>query len=402
MAAALIKDPSLPAVGVIGAGMVSNAYLGTISRSSEVRLKAVSSQTMISAAAQAERYGCLAMTTEAMLADPGISVIVNLAPPALHHSIGRAVLEAGKSLYTEKPFATSLADAHDLIALADQQGLRIGCAPDTFLGPGHQAARKALDQGVVGKVVGGAVVMASHGMEHWHPNPAFFYRRGGGPLLDIGPYMLTQLVNLLGPVVRVTAIGSTPCAVRTITSPDLAGQPLTVEVATTVNGALLFENGANIALTLSWDVWKHGRAPIELYGETGTLLCPDPNAFGGEVRASVEGGDWTAVAGEPVSSPRLTSETIIAAMAAIKAGIDPMTGQPIGPASAPLLGDRRGLGLIELVRAIREDREPRAGGRLAAHVLEVLLALEACAEQGGQLHIVSRVERPAILSEPMP
>lgn len=390
------------AVGVIGAGTISNAYLGTISRSSELRLKAVGSRTMVSAEAQAARYGCLAMTTEAMLADPDIAIIVNLAPPTLHHEIGRAVLEAGKHLYTEKPFATSLADAHDLIALAEAQGLRIGCAPDTFLGPGHQAARKALDAGVVGKIVGGAVVMASHGMEHWHPKPAFFYGRGGGPLLDIGPYMLTQLVNLLGPVAQVTAIGSRPRSVRTVTNPDLAGQLITVEVPTTVNGALLFESGANIALTLSWDVWKHGRAPIELYGETGTLLCPDPNAFGGEVRASAEGGDWTAIAGEPVTTPRLTPEIIIAAMAAIKAGIDPMTGQPIGPTSPPLLGDRRGLGLVELARAIRENREPRAGAPLAAHVLEVLLALEDCAEHGGLHEIASRVARPAVLKEPMP
>lgn len=402
MTAPLEKDPSLPAIGVIGAGMISHAYLGTIARSAEVRLKGLSSQSMVSATAQAQRYGGLAMTTEAMLADPEISVVVNLTPPALHHQIGRAVLEAGKHLYTEKPFATSLAGAHDLISLADGLGLKIGCAPDTFLGPGHQAARKVIDDGVVGRIVGGAVVMASRGMEHWHPNPAFFYGRGGGPLLDIGPYMVTQLVNLLGPVARVAAIGSAPRSLRTISSPMRAGQTVEVEICTTVNGVLEFESGANVALTLSWDVRQHRRAPIELYGETGTLLCPDPNGFAGEVSLGRGQGEWTTIAGEPVETGPVDATTIVAAMQAIDAGMHPATGQPIGPMSPPILGDRRGLGLIELVRAVHEDREPRVCGRLAAHVLEALLALEACAEQGGDRSITSRVARPAPLTEPIP
>lgn len=392
----------MPAIGVIGAGMVSHAYLGTISRSSEVRLKAVSSLSMVSAAAQAQRYGGLAMTTEAMLADPEISVVVNLAPPAVHHEIGRAVLSAGKHLYTEKPFATSLSDAHDLISLADRLGLRIGCAPDTFLGPGHQAVRQVVDEGVVGRIVGGAVTMASPGMERWHPNPAFFYSRGGGPLLDIGPYMVTQLVNLLGPVARVTAIGSSPRSRRKITSPSRAGQTIEVEVRTTVNGVLQFESGANVALTLSWDVHQHRRSPIELYGETGTLLCPDPNGFGGEVSLGRGQGDWTAIAGAPARAGPVDVATIVDAMLAIDEGLHPATSQPLGPTSPPILGDRRGLGLIELVRAVRDDREPRVNGRLAAHVLETLLALEASAEQGGDRSVTSRVARPEPIGEPFP
>ncbi|WP_295189984.1 Gfo/Idh/MocA family oxidoreductase [uncultured Brevundimonas sp.] len=396
------KDPAVPAIGVIGAGMVSHACLGTISRSSEVRLKAVSSKTMVSAAEKAQRYGGLAMTTEAILADPEISLVVNLAPPEVHHQIGRAVLSAGKHLYTEKPFATALSDAHDLIALAERMGLKIGCAPDTFLGPGHQAARRALDAGVVGRVVGGSATMASAGMEHWHPNPASFYGRGGGPLLDIGPYAVTQLVNLLGPVARVTAIGSAPRAQRTITSPARAGETLQVEVRTTVNGVLLFDNGANVALTLSWDVPRHRRPPIELYGETGTLACPDPNAFGGEVLLGRWQSDWTSIAGDAAGQESVAPSTIVSAIRAIQAGLHPATGEPFGPMSPPLLGDRRGLGLIELARAVRQQREPRASGRLAAHVLELLLALQACAEHGGDRAIASRVVRPDPLSEPMP
>ena len=397
-----LKDPSLPAIGVIGAGMISHAYLGTISRSSEVRLKAVSSRTMVSATAQAKRYGGVALTTQAMLADPEISFVVNLTPPAFHHEIGRAVLDAGKHLYTEKPFATSLSDALDLIALADRLGLKIGCAPDTFLGPGHQAARKAVDDGVIGKIVGGAATMASAGMEHWHPNPDFFYSRGGGPLLDIGPYMVTQLVNLLGPVARVAAIGSAPRSKRTITSAGRAGQTIPVEVPTTVNGVLEFESGANVALTLSWDVRQHRRQSIELYGETGTLICPNPNGFGGEVSLGRGEGDWMNIGGEATASGPINTATVVAAMQAIGAGLHPATGQPIGPTTPPILGDLRGLGLIELVRAVRDDREPRVSGPLAAHVLETLLALEVCAEHGGDRSIVSRPARPVPLGELIP
>ncbi len=387
-------------VGVIGAGVVSHAYLGTIHRSPELRLKAVASRTRTSAERQTRLYGGEAVSVEALLADPEIDIVVNLAPPSLHHRLGRAILDAGKHLYGEKPFATTLEDASDLLALADRQGLRIGCAPDTFLGAAHQTARRILDAGDIGAVIGGAAIMASRGMEHWHPNPAFFYSRGGGPILDIGPYVLTQLVNLLGPVAQVAALGSTPRRERIVTHPDRAGQTIAVETPTTVNAALLFENGANVALTLSWDVWAHRRPPIELYGAAGSLANPDPNGFEGAVCVTTEDGPWQSVGEVPeIAKTSLTAETMIAAMRAVEAGIDPRTGRPIDPASGPLFGDLRGLGLIDLARALREDRAPRACGRLAFHVLETLLALESCAEDGGSRLIASRVARPAPLTE---
>lgn len=388
-------------VGVIGAGVISHAYLGTICRSPELRLVAIASRGMESARVQARRYGGVAKATSDMLADPEVEVVVNLAPPSEHHRIGRAVLEAGKHLYSEKPFATSLEDARDLNALAEMKGLVIGCAPDTFLGPAHQAARRLIDEGAIGQVVGGAAVMASSGMEAWHPNPAFFYARGGGPLLDIGPYMITQLVNLLGPIRAVAAIGSAPCRTRLVASPERAGEVIPVEVQTTVNGALLFGNGANVALTLSWDVQKHERAAIELYGLSGTLSTPTPNGFDGDLRVS-DGASFrlahAAAAGG--FAPQIID--YVAALQALKAGVDPMTGGPVGPGSPPLFGDRRGLGLVDMARAIQEGRDPRAGGRLALHVLDVLLALEACAEGGAPREICSRIQRPEPLAEPLP
>jgi predicted dehydrogenase len=381
-------------VGVIGAGVISHAYLGTICRAPDLCLVAISSLGMDSARAQAERYGGVAMPTEALLADPEVEIVVNLAPPAEHHALGRAALEAGKHLYAEKPFALSLDDARDLIALAGARGLKIASAPDTFLGRAHQAARRLVDEGAIGRVVGGAAVMASNGMEHWHPNPAFFYDRGGGPLLDIGPYMVTQLVNLLGPVATVSALGSTPRHQRMITSPDHAGETIEVHVPTTVNGTLLFESGANIALTLSWDVVRHRRAAIELYGLAGTLETPTPNGFDGDVLRFRSSGDGEVVHRTAPSGPPPVAQSLVEAVAMLSAGQDPMAGGLIGPGSPPLFGDLRGLGLIDLAQAVRDDRAPRAGASLALHVLEVLLALQACAEQGGSRDIASRVPRP--------
>lgn len=387
-------------VGVIGAGVISHAYLGTICRSPDLRLVAIASRGMRSAMTQADRYGGAAKATPALLADPDVDVVVNLAPPAEHHRIGRAALAAGKHLYSEKPFATSLEDARDLIELAEATGLMIACAPDTFLGPAHQEARRLIDEGEIGRVVGGAVVMASNGMEAWHPNPAFFYAPGGGPLLDIGPYMITQLINLLGPIRHVTALGSTPRPTRVVGSPERAGEVIPVGAPTTVNGALLFESGANVALTLSWDVLKHERAPIELYGLSGTLTTPTPNGFDGDVRVSDGRSSRLAHKAAP-GRPSPKSAELVAALEAMKAGIDPMTGGALGPGSPPLFGDRRGLGLVDMARAIREGRTPRAGGRLALHVLDVLLALERCAQEGGSREIMTRAERPERLAEPL-
>ncbi len=383
-----------PAVGVIGCGVISHAYFATILHSPAVRLKAVSSRTMASAEAAAARYGVTAMTTEALLADPEIEFVVNLAPPAVHYDIGRRVIEAGKHLYSEKPFVTRLDDAHALLALADARGVKIGCAPDTFLGEGHQAARRMIDAGVIGRVTGGAVAMASRGMEDWHPDPVNFYRLGGGPLLDIGPYYISQLVNLLGPVVEVVAIGTRPRDVGTITSPARSGQSFAVEVPTMINGAVLFASGANVAISLSWDVWQHERRPIELYGEDGSLLSPDPNGFDGAVRFSRGDGPWE-VAGHDRTGPKLDAATLVAAVTAIGRGIDPRSGRPLGADNLLDIGDRRGLGLLGLVAAVADDREPRASGRLATHVLEVLLGLETSALAGSRVAIASRVDRPA-------
>ena len=380
-------------IGVMGCGMVSHAYLGSIVRAPGLELTALASRTMRSAEAQATRYGGAAVSVDALLADPGIEIVVNLAPPNVHHALGRRVLEAGKHLFSEKPFATSLADAADLLALAEAEGLSIGCAPDTFLGPGHQSTRRLIDDGAIGQVTGGAVAFGTGGMESWHPDPAFFYASGGGPLLDIGPYYLTALVNMIGPVAEVVAIGTSPRATREITTPGREGETIRVDVPTSVTGALLFENGANIALALSWDVPVHSRPPIQLYGTRGTMTVPDPNQFGGVVNVTRDGEDWQSH-GDAEPPRRLSPEILARAVQAMGQGIDPLTGGPIGPDTALRMGDRRGLGLIDLANSLTEHRPPRASGKLACHVLEVLLALERSARGEGRIKITSRVDRP--------
>lgn len=279
-------------IGIIGCGVISDAYLKGAARSPFVNVKAVSDLRAAAAEEKSRLYGCLALTLDELLSDPDIEIVVNLTIPAAHAEIDRKILAAGKHVYSEKPFVVDITEAQPLLDQAARQDLRIGCAPDTFLGAGHQACRRAIDQGTIGRVIGGSVTIATRGMEHWHPDPRFFYKLGGGPHFDIGPYYITQLVNLLGPVTSVSAITTRAFETRTITSEALAGTEFPVEVPTTINGTLLFASGANVALTMSWDVYATRKAGIEIYGTEGSLFNPDPNFFGGVPEVSVRGGAW--------------------------------------------------------------------------------------------------------------
>jgi predicted dehydrogenase len=250
--------------------------------------------------------------------------------------------------------------------------LRVGCAPDTFLGAAHQACRHAIDAGLIGTPIAGAASVLSHGMEHWHPSPAFFYQPGGGPIHDLGPYYVTDLINLLGPVSRVTAQVSTPSKTRVIASEPLAGQIIAVAVPTTVNGVLSFANGANVSLSHSWDVWKHKRLPLEIYGSEGSILVPDPNFFGGEPQITMRDGDWVPldIGAHPFGVPNRVTRT----------GAE--------------VADYRIVGLLDMAAAIRLGRRQRANGELALHVLEVLDAFERSSREGRHFAIETPCERP--------
>ena len=359
-------------LGIVGCGVISDAYLKGAARSKLVAVKSCTDLVPEMAAAKAAAYGIGAVGIEELLADPEIEILINLTVPLAHAEISLRAVAAGKHVYSEKPLATTLPEGRELSAAARAKGVRLGAAPDTFLGAGHQAVRRAIDAGRIGRVVAGAACFASHGMETWHPNPFFFYKRGGGPILDIGPYPVTQLVNLLGPVESVTAHTSRGFATRIVTSEPRSGEVIEVEVPTMVNGALAFANGANVGITVGWEVWKHAREPIELYGSEGSLLNPDPNFFGGTPRLSERNGDWQDL---------------------------PIDAHPFGVANRQMrsgawVADYRILGVLDMAQAIREGRPHRANGDLALHVLEVLTALERSSVEGQRVRIETICERP--------
>ncbi len=362
-------------IGVIGCGNISDAYLTGAGRSKLVRVKSVADLRADAAAAQAKKYGVQAVAIDALLADADIEIVINLTVPLVHASVSRQIIDAGKHAYSEKPLATDYTAGLALLNAAAAKGRRVGCAPDTFFGAGHQACRRAIDAGHIGRVVGGAATILGHGAESWHPNPEFFYKRGAGPILDMGPYYITQLVNLLGPVAQVTSQGTAATPTRTISSQPLNGQIITVEVPTTVNGVLQFIGGANVSFSASWDVWKHQRRPCELYGTEGSLLPPDPNFFGGVPLVSERDADWQELdtSAHPFREPNRTLR------------------------SGAHVADYRIVGVLDMATAIRANRPHRASGTLALHALEVMEALERSSVEGRLVAIESRCERPAPL-----
>jgi predicted dehydrogenase len=363
-------------IGIIGCGNISHSYLRGAARSQQVRVKSVADLRMEAAQEKAAEYGVQAVTVDELLADPDIKIIINLTVPLAHAPVSLRVVEAGKHVYSEKPLVTRHAEAEPLMLAAVAKGVRLGCAPDTFLGAGHQACRWAIDAGRIGRPIAGSAFFATHGMEDWHPNPEFFFKRGGGPLLDVGPYYVTQLVNLLGPVARVAAHATIGSATRIVSSEPLKGSIINVEVPTTVNGVLSFANGASVNMTTSWDVWKHRRVPFEIYGSEGSLLVPDPNFFGGEPLLSERDGDWMPLDISPHPFGRPNRYT----------------------GSGAHVADYRIVGVLDMAAAIRDNRSHRASGELATHVLEVLDAFDRSSTEGRHVMIQTSCGRP----EPLP
>jgi predicted dehydrogenase len=350
-------------VGIIGCGRISEAYLKAASRFESVEIVAVADLLPEVAQARAQEFGCVALSPADLIKREDLGAIVNLTIPSAHVEIGLAALEAGKHVYSEKPIAIDLDASKALLKRADELGLRVGCAPDTVLGAGIQTSRHLIDSGAIGRPLSAIATMGARGPERFHPNPGFFYQKGAGPMFDMGPYYLTSLVHFFGPVRSVTGIATKGFAERICGNPKIRGKRIPVEVPTHYTGVMEFDHGVVVTLTVSFDIHAHGHAPIEVYGEDGSLAVPDPNFFGNEVRLfTPQRESW-----EP---------------------------QPFSHSYAD---PSRIIGLVDMIESIECGRPARCSGELAHHILEVMLAFEQSSVEARRVRIESSPDRPAAL-----
>lgn len=351
-------------VGVIGCGNISGAYFNAAKNFRMLDYAVCADLDPARAEAKAKEFGSRACTVDELLANPEIDAVLNLTTPAHHVEVNLAALAAGKHVYAEKPFGLAFTDGRKVTEAAAKGGLRVGSAPDTFLGGGHQAVRKLIDDGWIGTVLSGTAFMQCPGHESWHPAPEFYYLKGGGPLFDMGPYYITALVNLLGPVKRVVGLARKGFEERVCRSEARKGDRLPVEVNTHVAGVLEFANGALITMVMSFDVRRSDCQLIELHGTEGSLAVPDPNGFGGQVRyARGFGRDW-----EPVPTPFEYTDNM------------------------------RSIGLADMAMGIMNGRPHRCNGDLALHVLEIMCGLEQAAREARAVEMTTGCARP----QPLP
>ncbi len=354
-------------VAVIGCGNISDIYLKTMPRFAALHVAGVADLDFARAQASAAKYGLeRAIARDKVFDDPGIDLILNLTTPESHAAIALRALAAGKHVYGEKPLALKLDDGRKVVELARARGLRVGSAPDTVLGAGIQTCRALIEAGEIGEPIAASAFMTNRGHERWHPNPAFYYQPGAGPMFDMGPYYLSALVNLVGPIAQVSGMARATFAHRTITSEPKRGERVEVNTPTHVAAQLGFANGAIGTIVTSFDIWGAVLPRIEIYGTEGSLSVPDPNTFGGPVRIKRREGEWEDVA--------LTH---------------------------PYAENTRGLGVADLAEAVASGRAHRANGELALHVLEVMQASLDAAAQGRTIAIESRTDKPLpMASEP--
>lgn len=354
-------------VGIIGCGNISPAYMKNIPNYEHLELYACADLDVSRAQARAEEFAIPhAYTVEQLLGDPQVDMVINLTIPAVHAEVCIQILEAGKHAYVEKPLAVTREEGQQILEVAKRNGLLIGSAPDTFLGGGIQTAIKLIEDGWIGTPIAATAFMMSKGHEHWHPDPEFYYAKGGGPMFDMGPYYLTALVALLGPIRRITGSTSISFPERTISSEKKRGQKIKVDTPTHVAGVMDFHSGAIATLVTSFDIMAGTQLPhIEIYGSHGSLSVPNPNIFGGEVKIRKGGSDWENI-----------------------------------PLSHGYKENNRGLGVAAMAQALitGDSSAHRANGELAYHVLEAMHGFHDASDSGQHYVMKSSCERPAALN----
>jgi predicted dehydrogenase len=356
-------------VGIIGTGTISGIYLKNLTTVFADRVELVGCADIVPQKAEeaARDYGLARSfgSPQALIEDPEIDLVLNLTIPAAHYEVCHSAVSAGKHTYVEKPLCVDVSEAKQLLSAAEKNNVRVGGAPDTFLGAGIQTCRKLINDGWIGKPIGATAFMMSHGHESWHPAPEFYYKAGGGPMFDMGPYYLTALVNLVGPVDAVSGATRTTFQERLVTSEPLKGTRITVDVPTHVTGTLEFQNGAVGTIITTFDVWGSDLPRIEIYGTEGSLSVPDPNGFGGTIKIKRAGSpDWSEV-----------------------------------PFSHGHSENSRGIGVAEMAEAIAEARPHRASGGLTAHVLEIMHGIHIAADRGARYKLTERGVQPEALPQ---
>ncbi|HEV2073177.1 MAG TPA: Gfo/Idh/MocA family oxidoreductase [Thermomicrobiales bacterium] len=349
-------------IGIVGAGVISEVYLKNLSTLfNHTKVIGVADVLAERAKSRADQFGIEALTVEELLAHPKIELVVNLTIPAAHADIALRALEAGKSIYNEKPLAIARQEGKRILEIAQEKGLHVGSAPDTFLGGGLQTVRQLLDEGIIGEPVAIHAALLGHGMEHWHPDPFFFFQPGAGPLFDVGVYYITALAALLGPFASVSALARASFPERTIGNGPKLGEKIPVTTPTHIVSSVEFESGVLGSLTASFDVWETEFANLTIYGADGTLRLPDPNTFGGPIKLLVgDSKEWQEI---PVTKPHTENS--------------------------------RGLGAADLAMSMRTGHPARASGELGYHVLDVMHAILESAERGTHIAVESTVARPA-------
>ncbi|MFZ3555335.1 Gfo/Idh/MocA family protein [Streptomyces sp. BH055] len=357
-------------VGILGTGSIFRAYAAGIATLPELTVTRVADVDLERARTAAAEFGIPAAgTTEELLADDDVEIVVNITPPAVHAPLNEAALRAGKHVYTEKPLAATTELARANLVTATETGRTLGGAPDTFLGTAGQTARAAIDDGLIGTPFAATSFVRSSRVQAWHPSPGFFFQAGGGPVLDWGPYHVAALVNLLGPVRDVMGANAMAERELAVTAPERTVESVPVEVPTHATSILRFDSGVLATVMYSFDVWDTELPHLEIYGTGGTLSLPDPNTFDRPVRIKRRGDtEWSEL-------PAVTG------------------------AKAPATGPFRGLGVLDLARHL--DGGPhRASGEFAFHVLAVLERMSLASPESGALTVLSSVKRPAPLDRP--
>ncbi len=352
-------------IGIIGCGNISSIYFKNCQKLKHVNVVACADLSLERAQQRATEFHIpKACSVKELLADETIELVINLTIPQAHAEVDLAILDAGKHVYAEKPLALNRTDGQRLLRHAQEKGLLIGSAPDTFMGAGLQTCRKLIDNGAIGFPVAATAFMMCHGHESWHPSPEFYYQPGGGPMFDMGPYYLTALIHLLGGVKRVSGMTKISFPQRTITSAPKAGTVIDVEVPTFVSGMMTFENGAIGNIVTTFDVWGHQMPCIEIYGSEGTLRCPDPNTYGGVPLLKRAGEkEWAEM-----------------------------------PLTYGFAENSRGIAVADMANASKNNGTFRAQGALALHVLDMMQAFHESADQGRHIDLETRCAQP----EPMP